>query len=123
MLALPRGPDKRSGDPTDEVVSGDRLLAIFGAAHWGSHPGELADALRRWAGTRGGGAADREPGALADGHERLTFTVEEAAATLGISRAFAHETISCKEISHIRIGRRVLLPRSARDRPLGSAGE
>ena len=51
--------------------------------------------------------------------ERLTLTVEEAAATLGISRAFAYEAVRRGEIPSIRIGRRVLVPRVALDRLVG----
>ena len=53
--------------------------------------------------------------------ERLTYTVEEAAAMLGISRAFAYEAVHRGEISHLRIGRR-LIPRSALTRLLESVG-
>ncbi len=49
---------------------------------------------------------------------RLTLTVEEAAATLGISRAFAYEAVRRGEIPSIRIGRRVLVPRAALERLL-----
>jgi excisionase family DNA binding protein len=47
---------------------------------------------------------------------RLTLTVEEVAATLGISRAFAYEAVRRGEIPSIRIGRRVLVPRAALER-------
>jgi excisionase family DNA binding protein len=49
---------------------------------------------------------------------RLTLTVEEAAATLGISRAFAYEAVRRGEIPSIRIGRRVLVPRAALEKLL-----
>ena len=60
--------------------------------------------------------------------ERLTLSVEEAAATLGISRAFAYEAVRRGEIPSIRIGRRVLVPHAALNRLLlatdpPSAGE
>ncbi len=44
---------------------------------------------------------------------RLTFSVEEAAKMLGISRAFCYEACNQGQIPHIRIGRRILIPRSA----------
>lgn len=47
---------------------------------------------------------------------RLTLTVEEAAAALGISRAFAYEAVRRGDIPCIRIGRRVLVPRAALER-------
>jgi excisionase family DNA binding protein len=50
----------------------------------------------------------------------LTLTVEEAAAALGISRA-AYEDARRGEIPNIRIGRRILVPRSALQRLLDSA--
>ena len=45
--------------------------------------------------------------------ERLTYSVEEAAELLGISRAFAYECVSRGDIPHLRIGRRILIPKSA----------
>jgi excisionase family DNA binding protein len=53
--------------------------------------------------------------------ERLTLTVEEAAESLGISRAFAYEAVARGEIPCIRIGRRVLIPKIALDKLLESA--
>ncbi len=47
------------------------------------------------------------------------LTVEEAAATLGISRAGAYDAVRRGEIPSIRIGRRVLVPRAALHRILG----
>jgi excisionase family DNA binding protein len=52
------------------------------------------------------------------GDTRLTLTVEEAAQLLGISRAFAYEAVKRGEIPHVRIGRRVLIPRAALERML-----
>src|SRR4051812_48861433 len=45
--------------------------------------------------------------------ERLTYTVEEAAILLGISRAFAYEAVHQGDIPHLRVRRRILIPRSA----------
>ena len=56
----------------------------------------------------------------ADLPARLTLTVEEAAATLGISRAFAYEAVRRGDIPSIRIGRRVLVPHAALNRLLSS---
>ena len=55
--------------------------------------------------------------------ERLTLTVEEAAEALGISRPTAYEAIQTGEIPHIRIGRRILVPRAALEKLLANAGE
>jgi excisionase family DNA binding protein len=42
--------------------------------------------------------------------ETLTLTVSEAAALLGISRAFAYELVARDELPAIRLGRRILVP-------------
>lgn len=48
--------------------------------------------------------------ALDDVAETLTLTVSEAAALLGISRAFAYELVARDELPAIRLGRRILVP-------------
>jgi len=84
-------------------------------------PVRVADAnrLKRYAGivdqAREPGASDAElesgdPEAPPD--RRLTLTVEEAAQLLGISRALAYEAVQRGEIPHLRVGRRILVPRS-----------
>lgn len=45
--------------------------------------------------------------------ERLTYSVEEAADLLGISRAGAYDACARGDIPCLRIGRRILVPRSA----------
>src|SRR6266540_2286633 len=45
--------------------------------------------------------------------ERLTYTLSEAAARLGISRALAYEAAHRGELPVCRIGRRMLVPRAA----------
>jgi excisionase family DNA binding protein len=45
--------------------------------------------------------------------EPLVFTVEEAAALLRISRGLAFAAVRSGSIPHIRIGRRILVPRGA----------
>lgn len=52
--------------------------------------------------------------------ERLTLSVDEAAEMLGISRAFAYELIARDELPHIRLGRRVMVPKRALERMLDS---
>ena len=54
--------------------------------------------------------------------EKLVLTVEQTAEILGISRPTAYEAIQTGEIPHIRIGRRILIPRVALDRKLAEAG-
>ncbi|MDP9072090.1 MAG: helix-turn-helix domain-containing protein [Actinomycetota bacterium] len=45
--------------------------------------------------------------------DRMTLTVEEAAGVLGISRGLAYELVSRGELPHIRLGRRIVVPRRA----------
>jgi excisionase family DNA binding protein len=45
--------------------------------------------------------------------ERLTYTLNEAARRLGISKALAYEAAHRGELPVCRIGRRVLVPRAA----------
>ena len=50
-------------------------------------------------------------GAMDPMNERLTFTVDEVARLLGISRSGAYDSIARGEIPSLNIGRRVLVPR------------
>ena len=43
--------------------------------------------------------------------ERLTYSVSEAARALGVSRTFIYELARQNAIRHIRLGKRVLIPR------------
>ena len=43
--------------------------------------------------------------------DRVTMTVEEAAAALGISRNTAFRAVKAGDLPSIRIGRRILVPR------------
>ena len=52
-------------------------------------------------------------GASAAGEERLVYSVAEAGALLGISRAFAYELVARGELPVIRLGRRRLVPKAA----------
>jgi excisionase family DNA binding protein len=54
---------------------------------------------------------DTEVAPTAD--NRLTFTVAEAAALLGISATSAWKAVNRNEIPHLRIGNRVLVSRVA----------
>jgi excisionase family DNA binding protein len=51
--------------------------------------------------------------ASAVGDERLVYSVAEAGALLGISRAFAYELVARGELPVIRLGRRRLVPKAA----------
>jgi excisionase family DNA binding protein len=112
-------------DATGQPANPGALIAVSDPAFWSGNVGTLADALRSLALPDPGGATpggDRSAGVITPGPDRLTLTVEEAAATLGISRASAYEAVRRGEIPAIRIGRRVLVPRVALDRLLGAAG-
>jgi len=82
---------------------------------WSEHLAELADGLRN--AVDGGISATSRVhagvGAISEAPTRLTWTVEEAAIALGISRAFAYDAVRRGEIPAIKIGRRILVPRSA----------
>lgn len=54
--------------------------------------------------------------------ERITLTVDEAAVKLGISRPVAYRAVKRGEIPTIKIGRRILVPISALEKLLASAG-
>lgn len=47
--------------------------------------------------------------------QRLVWTVEEAARLLGISRAHGYELVARDELPHVRLGRRVVVPKHALD--------
>jgi len=104
--------------PDDAGVDSSLVVGITDPIHWVNHADELEEALH-WVAE---GDVDVAPvrGIAVSMPERLTFTVEEAAAALGISRAFAYEAVSNGDIPSIRIGRRVLVPRKALERMLES---
>ncbi len=82
-----------------------------------AQPRELSDAMRRATDDMSGARTRRDrdaglaSGAAPTGH-RLTMTVEEAATALGISRALAYESVQRGDIPCVRIGHRILVPRS-----------
>lgn len=43
----------------------------------------------------------------------LVLTVEEAGRLLGISRGLAYELVARGELPHLRLGRRIVIPRTA----------
>ena len=45
--------------------------------------------------------------------ESLTYTVTEAAAVLGVSRSTAYECVRSGDLRAIRLGRRLVVPKSA----------
>lgn len=52
-------------------------------------------------------------------HDRLTYSVEQAAALLGISRGKAYECIRTGELHAVPLGRRLVVPAHAVDALLG----
>jgi excisionase family DNA binding protein len=60
--------------------------------------------------------------ARSGGTVRLTLTVEEAAHELGIGRTSAYTACRTGEIPALRVGRRLVIPRTALDALLASAG-
>jgi excisionase family DNA binding protein len=50
---------------------------------------------------------------------RLTYSVEEAARTLGISRGLAYEAARNGDLPTIKLGRRLLVPRARLEELLG----
>jgi excisionase family DNA binding protein len=52
--------------------------------------------------------------------ERLVWTVEEAGRLLGISRAHAYELVARGELPHLRLGRRVVVPKHVIESMLAS---
>ena len=54
--------------------------------------------------------------------DRLTYTVEEAAQLLGLSRNTAYELAKVGQLPTIRLGKRLLVPKQALERLLASAG-
>lgn len=45
--------------------------------------------------------------------ELLAISVQEAGKLLGISRGLIYEAVRTSQIPHIRIGRRIIIPRTA----------
>jgi excisionase family DNA binding protein len=121
--ASERGSALPIGDPSGRPPKPDTMATVVDPGYWSGQPAELRDALagpEQGQGQGGAGAGRLGVGAISSTQERLTLTVEEAAAALGISRAFAYEAVRRGEIPSIKIGRRVLVPRAALTRMLGS---
>lgn len=102
------------------AVDDDRSLTIgtmvlTPGQYWLDNPDEVADAQERVEAEQfetAGRSPTEEAEPFQPPPQRLTLTVEEAAATLGVSRASAYEAVRRGQIPHIRIGNRILVPRS-----------
>lgn len=53
----------------------------------------------------------------------MVLTVPEAAYLLGISRTHAYELVTRGELAHVRLGRRIVVPKHAIDALLGLSPE
>ena len=56
-------------------------------------------------------------------NERLTYNVREAAKLLGLSKNSAYQACLKGEIPHLKIGKRILIPRVQLERLLLGDGE
>lgn len=126
LRAAAQGAKRVIADPSGNPSA--LMAAVVDPVYWSAQPAELADAMRRAAGGAGGapitgGREDQLASGPATGQDRLTMTVEEAATALGISRALAYEAVQHGDIPCIRIGRRILVPRSRLMKMLDSTGE
>ncbi len=52
----------------------------------------------------------------------LVYTVMQTATLLGISRTHTYELVARGDLAHIRLGRRIVVPRQALERLLDGAG-
>ena len=125
LLAQAR-PGAVIADPAGAPADPAHVAAVTDPGFWSSQPAALAEALSTGP-LDHAPIAERSPASSpaagptpTSAPGRLTLTVEEAAALLGISRAFAYEAVRRGEIPSIRIGRRVLIPRVALDRLVNS---
>jgi excisionase family DNA binding protein len=112
-------PDATGAPPTT-------TLSVTDTTFWSSHLNELAEALRVTVPERQSSADASLPrpgiGAAPSSQERLTLTVEEAAAALGVSRAFAYDAVRRGDIPAIKIGGRILIPKMLLNRMLELPG-
>jgi len=121
---LGRGTFNPIGDPSGETPDPETVLTVVDPGYWASQSRELEEVLKVASGRlaeQGQEAGGLAPGAASGGEGRLTLSVEEAAIALGISRAFAYESVRRGDIPHIKIGRRLLVPKKALERLLASA--
>jgi len=56
-------------------------------------------------------------------NERLTYNVVEASRILGLSRNATYHACLTRQIPHLKIGKRILIPRLALERMLNEAGK
>lgn len=56
-------------------------------------------------------------------NERLTYNVSETAKLLGLSKNSLYQACLKGEIPHLKIGKRILIPRARLDQMLNEAGK
>jgi excisionase family DNA binding protein len=111
------------GNPDGCPSNPEDVMIVVDADYWSGQLAELSDAVLDFP-NRGDSSESPIGAGLAPGtSERLTLSVEQAAAALGISRASAYEAVHRGEIPHIKIGKRMLIPRASLDRLLASADQ
>lgn len=109
------------GSPDGSASMPDDLMTVIDPDYWSDHLPELTDAMRDCLPRRGMSESPMGVGFASGTTERLTLSVEEAAVALGISRASAYEAVHRGEIPHIKIGKRMLVPRASLARLLAAA--
>jgi excisionase family DNA binding protein len=68
-------------------------------------------------------ASQGEEDLVTDSIERpLVYTVTHTATLLGISRTHAYELVARGDLAHVRLGRRIVVPRQSLERLLDAAG-
>lgn len=68
--------------------------------------------------------ADKEELLVTESNERpLVYTVTQTAALLGISRTHAYELVARGDLAHVRLGRRIVVPRHSLERLLDVVAE
>ena len=55
--------------------------------------------------------------------EKLTLTVSETAQMLGLSRNSTYQGVLTGEIPHLKVGKRILIPRAALEKLLAEASD
>lgn len=108
-------------DPPAGEWTPESEMTVVDAGYWSAHMPELMHALSDEPCPSDRRETQSGVGFSAALSERLTLSIEEVAAALGISRAFAYEAVHRGEIPHIKIGRRMLVPTSALHRLLAAA--
>jgi excisionase family DNA binding protein len=58
-----------------------------------------------------------------ENRERLVLTVSETSRILGLSRNATYEGVHTGQIPHLKIGKRILIPRAALERLLDDSGK